>query len=185
MHQRLLVWGIGTEEWDGVVERLVSLVKPGGYIQLVEAEWVLPEYGAEQVQQQKLGLVQEWSTASSGMDVHIWRRLGALLGEKGMVDVDIENFNLGYGKTATRHEDRTWTAELLPQSFRHLARKIPGKCRICQSVGPGADVCIEGGIPGVARNPEEYMEFLENLVKEMKEIGYTPQLKWIIARKPE
>ncbi|KAF2150681.1 putative methyltransferase [Myriangium duriaei CBS 260.36] len=167
VHQRLLVWGIGAEEWGTVLDRLIDLLKPGGYIQLVEAEWAFSTYTDEQAQQRKLGLVQCWSTESSGMDVHIWQKLPGLLSERGLVDMKEENFNLGYGATAVRLEDRTWTAELLPQSFRHLARKIP-----------------DGGISGVAANAEEYMAFLDDLVHEMKAIGYNPQLKWLTARKP-
>lgn len=43
---------------------------------------------------------------------------------------------------------------------------------------------IEGGIPGVAADAEEYMLFLEQLVTEMKTVGYNPQLKWLTAQKP-
>ena len=39
------------------------------------------------------------------------------------------------------------------------------------------------GIPGVAKTPEEFMVFLDELVAEAKEIGYTPKFKWITARK--
>ena len=40
------------------------------------------------------------------------------------------------------------------------------------------------GIPDVATNAEEYMLFLDDLVAEMKAIGYNPQLKWLTAQKP-
>ena len=103
------------------------MVKPGGYIQLVEAEWVQSSYSEEQPQQQRLGLVQSWSTESAGMDVQIWKKLPGLLKERGLTTIRVETFNLCYGATATREQDRTWTAELLPQSFRHLARRIPSK----------------------------------------------------------
>ena len=39
------------------------------------------------------------------------------------------------------------------------------------------------GIPDVAKTPEQYMAFLDELVKEMKEIGYTPKIKWLTADK--
>ena len=39
------------------------------------------------------------------------------------------------------------------------------------------------GIPGVAKTPKEYMTFLDELVKEMKQIGYTPKIKWLTAVK--
>ncbi|THC97375.1 hypothetical protein EYZ11_003148 [Aspergillus tanneri] len=166
VHQRLLVWGIGADEWPRVLANLTDVVKPGGVLQLVEAEWVLSSYSDEQVQQKKLAKVQEWSTSSCGMEVHIWKKFPDLLLPLGFEDLKVETFDLGYGATSKRPEDRIWTAELLPQSFRHLARKIP------------AD-----GIPGVARTPDEYIAWLDELVVEMKEIGYTPKVRWLTARK--
>ncbi len=127
VHQRLLVWGIGANEWSTVLKNLADVVKPGGTLQLVEAEWVLSSYTDEQVQQKKLAQVQRWSTESSGMDVEIWKKFPSLLTPLGFRDIKEETFSLGYGATSKRPEDRTWTAELLPQSFRHLARKIPSK----------------------------------------------------------
>jgi len=184
VHQRLLVWGIRSEEWEAVLDHLVDVVKPGGYIQLVEAEWVLPSYSEEQPQQRKLGLVQSWSTESAGMDVHIWKRLPSLLKARGLTTIREESFNLGYGATATREQDRVWTAELLPQSFRHLARRIPSKSSACIDNGSADRSFVECGIPGVAADAEEYMSFLEQLVDEMKSVGYNPQLRWLTAQKP-
>ena len=127
VHQRLLVWGIGANEWSTVLKNLADVVKPGGTIQLVEAEWVLSSYTDDQVQQKKLAQVQKWSTESSGMDVHIWKKFPDLLKPFGFRNIKEETFSLGYGATSKRLEDRIWTAELLPQSFRHLARKMPSK----------------------------------------------------------
>lgn len=39
------------------------------------------------------------------------------------------------------------------------------------------------GIPGVAQTPEEYLSWLDDLVGEMKQIGYMPKLRWLTARK--
>lgn len=126
VHQRLLVWGIGADEWTQVIRNLADVVRPGGVLQLVEAEWVLSSYSDEQPQQKKLAKVQEWSTESSGMDVHIWKKLPGMLKSIGFENLEMETYDLGYGATSKKPEDRIWTAELLPQSFRHLARKIPG-----------------------------------------------------------
>lgn len=168
VHQRLLVWGLGVDEWAPALAHLAGVVKPGGLLQLVEAEWVLSSYADECVQQKKLARAQEWFTGSSGMDVHVWKRLPGLLSALGFQDVQVKTFNLGYGATCARPEDRVWTAELLPQSFRHLARKIPA-----------------GGISGVACSPEEYLAWLDELALEMKQVGYTPKLRWVTGRKPE
>lgn len=127
VHQRLLVWGIGAHDWTTVLINLADAVKPGGVLQLVEAEWVLDSYADEQVQQKKLARVQEWATGSSGMDLHIWKKSPDLLLSLGFHDIEAQTYPLGYGATSKRPRDCIWTPEPLPQSFRHLARKIPGK----------------------------------------------------------
>lgn len=71
------MWGIGANEWSTVLKNLADVVKPGGTLQLVEAERVLSAYADEQVQQKKLAQVQRRSTESSGMDVDIWRKFPA------------------------------------------------------------------------------------------------------------
>ncbi|ODM21791.1 hypothetical protein SI65_02635 [Aspergillus cristatus] len=165
VHQRLLVWGIEAHDWKTVLANLANAVKPGGVLQLVEAEWVLDSYADELVQQKKLAKVQEWATGSSGMDLYIWKKFPNLL-SLGFHDMKIQTYPLGYGATSKRPQDCIWTAELLPQSFRHLARKIPAE-----------------GIPGVAQTPQEYLSWLDDLVEEIKQIGYMPKLRWLTARK--
>lgn len=108
-----------------MLANLANAVKPGGVLQLVEAEWVLDSYADELVQRKKLAKVQEWATGSSGMDLHIWKKFSDLL-SLGFHDMKIQTYPLGYGATPKRPQDCIWTAELLPQSFRHLVRKIPG-----------------------------------------------------------
>lgn len=43
---------------------------------------------------------------------------------------------------------------------------------------------LDGGIPGVAKTAEDYHAFLDRLVIELKMLGYTPKIKWIVGRKP-
>jgi hypothetical protein len=54
VHQRLLVWGIRAHDWPTELANLADAVKPGGVIQLVEAEWVLDSYTDKHVQQKTL-----------------------------------------------------------------------------------------------------------------------------------
>jgi hypothetical protein len=42
---------------------------------------------------------------------------------------------------------------------------------------------LDDAVAGVAKTPEEYLLFLDELVEEMKAIGYTPKVKWTTARK--
>ena len=190
VHQRLLIWGVTSTEWSSVVHNLVELVKPGGYIQLVECEWILPHVSDQQPEQKKLNLVQSWSTESFGADIHVWNKLEKLLLAEGCEDITEESFDLGYGATAKLPEDREKSAELWAESFRHLARGIDSKLSKPRSRRTSMSLNLtpthlEDGIPGVAKDAAEYHAFLDRLIIEMKTLGYTPKIKWLRGRKPQ
>lgn len=130
VHQRLLIWGIKSVEWPQVISNLISALRPGGYIQLVEAEWIDPENLADEVtrpQLRKQAALQEWSTTSFGMDIHVAYKLEALLKEAGLEDIVKIQFNHGYGALAKAEDQRNVSAELWVECFRTLDEKIPGK----------------------------------------------------------
>ncbi|SCO76695.1 related to methyltransferase [Fusarium oxysporum] len=170
INQRLLIWGIQSAEWPRVISNLVASLKPGGYIQLVEAEWIDPDNLADEKtrpQLRKQAALQEWSTASFGMDIHIAYKLEGLLRDAGLEDVRKVQFNHGYGALARSKDQRNVSAELWVECFRTLDEKIP-----------------EGGIPGVAANSKEFHEFLDALEVEIKTYGYQPKLNYVYGRKP-
>ena len=101
-------------------------------MQLVEAQWIIPDVSDQRPEQKKLNLVQTWSTESFGMDIHVWNKLETLLRAEGCEDIVVESFDLGYGAEAKRPEDRNVSAELWVESFRHLASKITGEWELHQ-----------------------------------------------------
>lgn len=130
IHQRLLIWGIKSAEWPLVISNLVSALKPGGYIQLVEAEWIDPENPALEAtrpQLKKQAALQKWSTASFGMDIDIAYKLEGLLKDAGLEDVGKVQFDHGYGALAKADDQKNASAELWVECFRTLDEKIPGK----------------------------------------------------------
>ncbi|KAH6866128.1 hypothetical protein B0T10DRAFT_534374 [Thelonectria olida] len=164
VHQRLLIWGIKASEWPQVISNLVAILKPGGYIQLVEAEWIDPRDPADAVKRPQLrkhAALQEWSTASFGMDIHIAYKLGSLLKEAGLEDVSKIQFDHGY------EDKKNNSAELWVECFQNSDEKIP-----------------RAGIPGVAANPKEFHQFLDALEIEIKTYGYRPKLNFIYGKKP-
>ncbi|KAF5565065.1 methyltransferase [Fusarium phyllophilum] len=170
INQRLLIWGIQSTEWPRVISNLVESLKPGGYIQLVEAEWIDPNNLADEEtrpQLRKQAALQEWSTATFGMDIHIAYKLEELLQNAGLEDVHKVQFDHGYGALARSKDQRNVSAELWVECFRTLDEKIP-----------------DGGIPGVAANSKEFHEFLNALEVEIKTYGYQPKLNYVYGRKP-
>ncbi|POR31210.1 Uncharacterized protein TPAR_08582 [Tolypocladium paradoxum] len=166
----LLELDIHIRQWPLVISNLVSALKPGGYIQLVEVEWIDPQNLADEVtrpQLRKQAKLQEWSTASFGMDIHVAYKLERWLNEAGLEDVGKVQFDHGYGALAKVEDQRKVSAELLVECFRNLDEKIPG-----------------GGIPGVAANAAEFHRFLDALEVEIKTYGYRPKLNYVYGRKP-
>ncbi|OCK97380.1 uncharacterized protein K441DRAFT_606397 [Cenococcum geophilum 1.58] len=167
VHQRLLIWGIASKEWSAVVRNLVELLKPGGYIQLVEVEWIDPLRPASLPQLKKQAALQEWSTKGFGMDIHVAYQLEGYLRDAGLENVIKIQFDHGYGAKSKDPEQADVSAELLVECFRSLDQKI----------GPD-------GIPSVARNAKEFHAFLDALEVEIKTYGYQPKLNFVYGRKP-
>lgn len=167
VHQRLLVWGIASKEWPAVVRNLVELLKPGGYIQLVEAEWIDPSRPASLPQLKKQAVLQEWPTKGFDMDIHVAYKLEGYLRDAGLENVIKVQFDHGYGAKSKDPEQADVSAELLVECFRSLDQKI----------GPD-------GILDVARNPKEFHAFLDALEVEIKTYGYQPKLNFVYGRKP-
>lgn len=171
VHQRLLIWGLQTPEWSRVVKNHYSMLKPGGWIQLVEGQWVdrdRPFDPEKYPSLAKMSEMQKWSTSNFGMDIYVAYRLENLLKEAGFERVEKTHFNLGYGALAREVDWKQRSADMWIDTFRSLGSKLP-----------------EGGIPGVARDVDEFHEFLSKLHSEVLEYGYQPRLNYVVGQKPE
>ncbi|KAI9803144.1 MAG: hypothetical protein M1833_001215 [Piccolia ochrophora] len=174
IHQRLLIWGLKTTQWPIVLRNHLAILKPGGYLQLVEAEWIDP--ATRHLQSpllQKQAHLQEWSTLQFGMDINIAFKLEDLLREVGFVDVNTVQFQHGYGAKAKDKTQGNVSAELWVECFRTLDSKI----------GVGSNLAEEG-IPNVAKDAAEFHAFLDDLEKEIKDNGYQPKLNMVYGRRP-
>jgi hypothetical protein len=171
VHQRLLILGLKTPEWPKVLRSHFSLLKPGGWIQLVEAQWVDRDHpfdAAKYPNLAKMSLMQTWSATAFGMDIFVAYRLEDLLKEAGFENVQKTQFDLGYGALAREAGWKQRSAEVMTDTMRALGARLP-----------------EGGIPGVARDADEYNAFLDQLHGEFLEFGYQPKLNYVIGQKPE
>jgi hypothetical protein len=128
VHQRLLIWGISRASWPTVIQNHVSILKPGGYIQLVEAEWIDPQHPATLPQLKKQAALQVWSTKEFGFDINVAYQLEDFLKDAGLEDVHKIQFDHGYGKKAKDPNQASVSAELWVECFRSLDSKIPGMC---------------------------------------------------------
>ncbi|RAH62813.1 methyltransferase family protein [Aspergillus piperis CBS 112811] len=170
VHQRYLIWGLKSSEWPQAVGNLRSVLKPGGWIQLVEAQWVDRDTPFDPVKFPTLAKMtefQRWSTAAFGMNAYIAYELEDLLSDLGFRNIKKTSFALGYGAMAREEQWKVTSAHILVEGFRSLGHKMP-----------------PGGIPGVARTPAEYDAFLDELRDDVMKHGYAPQLNIVIGQKP-
>ena len=181
-----MIWGIASKEWPAVVRNLVELLKPGGYIQLVEVEWIDTSRPASLPQLKKQAALQEWSTKGFGMDIHVAYQLEGYLRDAGLENVIKVQFDHGYGAKSKDPEQADVSAELLVECFRSLDQKIGRRCLVfSEHEAIPADVNFTAdGIPGVARNAKEFHAFLDALEVEIKTYGYQPKLNFVYGRKP-
>ncbi|KAL8736868.1 MAG: hypothetical protein Q9181_002259 [Wetmoreana brouardii] len=166
IHQRLLIWGLATSAWPSVLRSQFDALKPGGWIQLVEVEWIDPKNPHSLPELRKHALMQQWSTSTFGMDIDIAYKIGGLLTETGFINVRKTQFAHGYGALARRPDQEDGSAELYVECFRSIDAKMPSD-----------------GIPGVAKTPSEFHQFLDRLEIEIKTHGYQPKLNFVYAQK--
>ncbi|KAL8981826.1 MAG: hypothetical protein Q9205_003505 [Flavoplaca limonia] len=166
IHQRLLIWGLATSAWPLVLRNQFDALKPGGWIQLVEVEWIDAEKPHSLPELHKHALMQKWSTSTFGMDIGIAYKVGDLLTEAGFINVQKTPFAHGYGALARRPDQKDGSAELYVECFRSIDSKMP-----------------PDGIPGVAKTPHDFHQFLDRLEVEIKMHGYQPKLNFVYAQK--
>jgi hypothetical protein len=90
VHQRLLIWGIKTENWPAATQRLLRLVKPGGWIELVEVVWVdknTPIDANAQPELAKQRVLECWTCDYHGFDIQVATKLEGLLKNAGCANV--------------------------------------------------------------------------------------------------
>ena len=171
VHQRLLIWGLQKSQWATVVKNHFSLVKPGGWIQLVEGQWVDRDHPFDPVTHpnlDKMYRLQWWFTETSGMDIFVAYKLEDLLKEAGFKNVQKTQYTLGYGALAKSPEWAKRSADYWVHTFRGLRELLP-----------------EGAVPGVVRNKAEFDELIISIHKETLELGYAPKMNFVIGQRPE
>jgi hypothetical protein len=170
IHQRLLIWGLQAGEWPTVLKNHLSLLRPGGWIQLVEGQWVDKDdtFNASVFPSlSKMSEMQKWSTSSFGMEIYVAYQLEDLLKETGFQSVTKTQFDLGYGGKAKEEDWKIRSTDMWIDTFRSFG-----------------SILLPGGIPGVATTEEEFHAFLDKLRYEILEYGYAPKLNFVVGQKP-
>jgi ubiquinone/menaquinone biosynthesis C-methylase UbiE len=84
VHQRLLFLGVPQHSWPTVISELTRVTRPGGWIEIYEADILFPDAGPATRE------LNSWTTQFMGMrgvDTTQMRQLGNLLKHQGLVNV--------------------------------------------------------------------------------------------------
>jgi hypothetical protein len=163
-----LIWGIPTENWPTAIQNLLHVLKPGGWIQLVEVVWIDKAIPSEHVELTKQRVLECWTCDYHGFDIHVAEKLEDLLKDAGCENVVKYEFDFGIGAKAKKEEWREPSTDMWNEIFRSFEHKMP----------------LEG-IPGVAKTPKELHDFLDKLNVEIKEHGYMPKINFVVGQKPK
>ncbi|GHO84368.1 class I SAM-dependent methyltransferase [Dictyobacter formicarum] len=102
IHQRLLVSAIPSVRWPAVLQELVRVTKPGGYIELAEAGNNYQRVGAS------MHTFLQWGQVASirkGIDVSLMPYLGDLLAHVSMHRIRTKTFQLPVGSWGGKEGD--------------------------------------------------------------------------------
>lgn len=97
-HQRLLVVGIPADRWQSVVNELVRVTRPGGWVELIEGDL---QIGGGPAFNQILGWISAIS-AQRGIDIPAVRGIGKFLENAGLEQVTFRELRLPMGKHGGR-----------------------------------------------------------------------------------
>ncbi|CDS09979.1 hypothetical protein LRAMOSA02656 [Lichtheimia ramosa] len=86
IHQRLLVLGLLSSDWEKVVGTFMRLLKPGGWIELSEAVLPTCENGGPRIKL-LLHAISEYGGKMKGLDPDVALRLDSLLKDAGAVNI--------------------------------------------------------------------------------------------------
>ena len=98
VHQRMLVGALPRDRWPGVIQELLRVARPGGWIELVEAG---SAYGGGPA----LATLNEWgisAAASRGIDIAMGAQVGSMLQSGGAANVAAHEVFMPLGKRGGR-----------------------------------------------------------------------------------
>lgn len=169
VHQRMTFYAAGPNP-SGAIANLQSIIKPGGWIQLVEAsmdfppDLVNPEKTPAFLDMMKL--VRSIAN-TTGTPHQLAKELGSLLEKAGFTDIGEEDVHLRFGRT---NKDE----KLGRDGVRSCLLTVQGITGFAQSLPPEKQLIPQ----------ERYATLEADLEKELTEVGAVFPLKFVWGRKP-
>lgn len=125
VHQRYVMTNMPQGEALNVIRRLLGLVKPGGHIQLVEADMTSFDRDGHPGESEKMDFMAKFF-ATGDMDPATGPKLADWLTQAGAVDVESRMMSFGIGargKTQGQREKSTWNELTLVDNLSFVCER--------------------------------------------------------------
>lgn len=166
VHSRMALPGVGTNPLEDTVKGLISLVKPGGWIQLVEMEWCneMMTSGGPWAQKFAYATKDLFYMVSSGQGVGLREKLTPMLEASGLVNIDYKITVTPFGALASDKIRATSEASLFATA---MAVSMTTKM-----------------LPPISISREDLDAMPPKLIKEIKQVGWEAYHFALWAQKP-
>jgi hypothetical protein len=163
VHSRMALPGVGTNPLEDAVKGLIGLVKPGGWIQLVEMEW--DHWEAGPWGQIFIRAIKDlFSTVSAGQGVDLREKLMAMFKAAGLEHIDYKIIVTPFGARASDKIRATSEASLFATTMGvSMTTKL---------------------LPPISVSREELDAMPSKVIDEAKEIGWEFHTFALWAQKP-
>ncbi|KAF9064049.1 hypothetical protein BDP27DRAFT_1299260 [Rhodocollybia butyracea] len=165
VHQRLLMAAMNDSRWNMAIDQLYDVLKPGGWIELVEVDVKGFGFGVGPNSKRLVSLITSLF-ASKGVVLDLGVYLPKLLAKKGFIDIQCEGRNIPIREPMDNDEFNG--SKQLHDLW--MGMKTP---------------VLTGGGFGIVGSEKEFHELLEGSLKEWNE-SYKAYNPWytIVAKKP-
>ncbi len=163
VHSRAALPGVGTTPIANAVNGLIGLVKPGGWIQLVEMEWDDWNVGPKGAIFHD-AIKEMISMVSNGQGVDMREKLILLLKDAGLENIDYHIFTTPFGARASDKIRSKSEASLF-------------------ATATGVSMTTKN-LPPISISREQLDTMPQELLEEMKEMGFEFKMFALWAQKP-
>ncbi|KAI8096470.1 S-adenosyl-L-methionine-dependent methyltransferase [Halteromyces radiatus] len=157
IHMRLLITAWRVEEWSFILKEIYRVLKPGGYVQLVESDFTVTQKSpmVEMFNKTLYTTIQQ-----RGLDPFIVKHLDTLLPEHGFQIVEKELKLVNYGEKGNPiSQEMLWNWKSAMKAMKPILAHH------------------------LLRQPEEYERFIDRYIQECEQFGLFLQIGAFAARK--
>jgi gliotoxin biosynthesis N-methyltransferase len=183
VHQRYCLAMFSLQKDEQIVKKLFELVKPGGFIQLVDANLLGYDGGEQHPGMDQMMAYMKRGFEEAGMNAAPGPLVASWLRNSGAVDVQDNVFSFPMGSMAATPEAQTNTTSNLSAMIDNFAMIGSSKCCISSINCPYKTSLTAAEIPNYWFSQDQFKALKEAVLEEMENTGNTWRFNVVTARK--